>query len=67
MRGVRFNFIKRLVDFTPMDELKEITERIIERDWHIVVYFEAADLPELADFFSELPATIVVDHMGGRT
>ena len=64
VRGVRFNFIKRLVDFTPMDELKAITERIIERDWHIVVYFEAADLPELADFFSELPATIVVDHMG---
>ena len=23
VRGVRFNFIKRLVDFTPMDELKE--------------------------------------------
>jgi 2-pyrone-4,6-dicarboxylate lactonase len=64
VRGVRFNFIKRLVDFTPMDELKAITERVIERDWHIVVYFEAADLPELADFFSGLPTTIVVDHMG---
>ena len=64
VRGVRFNFIKRLVDFTPMDELKEITERVIEHGWHIVVYFEAADFPELADFFSELPATIVVDHMG---
>ena len=64
VRGVRFNFVKRLVDFTPMDELKAITERIIEHDWHIVVYFEAADLPELADFFSELPTTIVVDHMG---
>ena len=37
VRGVRFNFIKRLVDFTPMDELKEIVERIIEHDWHIVV------------------------------
>ncbi len=64
VRGVRFNFIKRLVDFTPIDELKEITEHIIKYDWHIVVYFEAADLPELADFLSELPATIVVDHMG---
>ena len=64
VRGVRFNFIKRLVDFTPMDELKEITERIIERDWHIVVYLEAVDLPELADLFPELPTTIVVDHMG---
>ncbi len=52
VRGVRFNFIKRLVDFTPMDELKEIVERIIEHDWHIVVYFEAEDLPELSDFLS---------------
>ena len=50
VRGVRFNFVKRLVDFTPQDELKEIAERIIEHDWHIVVYFEAADLPELVGF-----------------
>ena len=64
VRGVRFNFIKRLVDFTPKEELLAITERIIEHDWHIVVYFEAEDLPELSDFLSGLPATIVVDHMG---
>ena len=64
VRGVRFNFVKRLVDFTPQDELKEIAERIIEHDWHIVVYFEAADLPELTDFLSGLPTIIVVDHMG---
>src|ERR1700678_610330 len=64
VRGVRFNFVKRLVDFTPKDELKEIAERIIDHGWHIVVYFEAADLADLTDFFSELPADIVVDHMG---
>src|SRR6202044_3434368 len=64
VRGVRFNFVKRLVDFTPKEELLAITERIIEHDWHIVVYFEAEDLPELSDFLSGLPATIVVDHMG---
>ena len=56
VRGVRFNFVKRLVDFTPKDELIEIAGRINEHGWHIVVYFEAADLPELWDFFSELPA-----------
>ena len=32
--------------------------------WHVVVYFEAADLPELWDFFTALPTTVVVDHMG---
>jgi 2-pyrone-4,6-dicarboxylate lactonase len=64
VRGVRFNFVKRLVDFTPKDELIEIASRIVERDWHVVVYFEAGDLPELIDFFTALPTTVVVDHMG---
>ncbi len=64
VRGVRFNFLKRLVDFTPRDELMEIAQRIEPLGWHVVVYFESRDLPELVDFFTELPTTVVVDHMG---
>ena len=64
VRGVRFNFVKRLVDFTPKDELLEIASRIANWNWHIVIYFEAVDLPELWDFFTVLPTTVVVDHMG---
>ena len=64
VRGTRFNFVKRLVDFTPKDELLEIARRIAPLGWHVVVYFEAADLPELWDFFTALPTTVVVDHMG---
>ncbi len=64
VRGVRFNFVKRLVDFTPKEELMEIAARIAPLGWHVVVYFEAADLPELWDFFTNLPTTVVVDHMG---
>ena len=64
VRGVRFNFVKRLVDFTPKDELLEIAGRIGKLGWHVVIYFEAVDLPELWDFFTALPTTVVVDHMG---
>jgi hypothetical protein len=64
VRGVRFNFVKRLVDFTPRDELMEIAGRIAPLGWHVVMYFEAVDLPELWDFFTALPTTVVVDHMG---
>ena len=64
VRGVRFNFVKRLVDFTPKDELMEIANRIKAWGWHVVIYFEAVDLPELWDFFTSLPTTVVVDHMG---
>jgi len=64
VRGVRFNFVKRLVDFTPKEELMEIAARIQPLGWHVVIYFEARDLPELWDFFSALPTIVVVDHMG---
>lgn len=64
VRGVRFNFVKRLVDFTPRDVLERIAARIAPLGWHIVVYFEMPDLPELESFFTSLPTTIVVDHMG---
>jgi 2-pyrone-4,6-dicarboxylate lactonase len=64
VRGTRFNFVKRLVDFTPREVLLEIAHRIAPLGWHVVVYFEAADLPELWDFFTTLPTTVVVDHMG---
>ena len=68
VRGVRFNFVKRLVDFTPRDELMEIAARIAPLGWHVVIYFEAVDLPELWDFFAavhdQLGVTVVVDHMG---
>jgi len=64
VRGVRFNFLKRLADFTPREVLMSIAERIAPLGWHVVVYFEAQDLPELWDFFTRLPTIVVVDHMG---
>jgi 2-pyrone-4,6-dicarboxylate lactonase len=64
VRGVRFNFLRRLVDFTPREVLAEIAGRIAPLGWHVVVYFEAQDLPQLWDFFTALPTVVVVDHMG---
>jgi 2-pyrone-4,6-dicarboxylate lactonase len=64
VRGVRFNFVKRLVDALPFDSLGEIAAKIQPLGWHIVIYFEAAELPGLYDFFTSLPTTVVVDHMG---
>ena len=64
VRGVRFNFVKRLVDALPREPLKVIAEKIKPLGWHIVIYFEAQELPELYDFFVSLPTTVVVDHLG---
>jgi 2-pyrone-4,6-dicarboxylate lactonase len=45
-------------------ELFEIARRIRPLGWHVVVYFEARDLPELWNFFIALPTIVVVDHLG---
>ena len=64
VRAVRFNFIRRLVDATPHEVFRQIAGRVNAQGWHIVVYFEAADLPNLIPFLGTLPGTLVVDHMG---
>jgi 2-pyrone-4,6-dicarboxylate lactonase len=63
VRGVRFNFIKRLVDSTPKDVMQCIAARIAKLNWHIVVYFEQAELAEMGPFLTSLPTTLVFDHM----
>ena len=64
VRGVRFNFVHRLVDALPFDDLASIAERVRTLGWHVVIYFEAVELPQLYDFFAALPTAVVVDHMG---
>lgn len=64
VRGARFNFVRRLVDVLPHDELLAIGERIQSLGWHLVIYIESQDLQNLRCFLEELPGTIVFDHMG---
>ena len=64
VRGVRFNFVKRLVDPKPDAYYRALVERIAPLGWHVVVYFEAADLAERWNLFTSLGVPVVVDHMG---
>jgi 2-pyrone-4,6-dicarboxylate lactonase len=64
IRGVRFNFLKRLVDDAPKDRFLEIASRIERLGWHVVIYFEAELLEELTPFMEAIPTPIVIDHMG---
>ena len=47
----------------PHDTLVEVAERVQPLGWHLVIYVESEDLPELSNFFASLPVTIVFDHM----
>lgn len=64
IRGVRFNFLKRLVDDAPKDKFLDVARRIQRLGWHVVIYFEADILDELKPFLDAIPTPIVVDHMG---
>lgn len=63
IRGVRFNFLKRLVDDAPKDKFLDLARRL-PADWHVVIYFEADILEELRPFMDAIPVPIVIDHMG---
>jgi 2-pyrone-4,6-dicarboxylate lactonase len=64
VRGVRFNYVKRLVDPKPDEYYRGIIEKIKPLGWHVVLYFEPSDLTEKYDFFTSLGVPVVVDHMG---
>jgi len=64
IRGVRFNFLKRLVDDAPKDKFLDVAKRIERLGWHVVVYFEADSLDEMRPFLAAIPVPIVIDHMG---
>ena len=63
IRGVRFNFLKRLVDEAPKERFLDVARRIEPLGWHVVVYFEAELLDELRPFLEAIPTIIIVDHL----
>src|SRR6202167_488031 len=37
VRGVRFNFLRRLVDFTPREVLARVADKVKPLGWHVVI------------------------------
>ena len=64
VRGVRFNFVKRLVDATPKSVFIDIAKKVQEFNWSVTVYFEGSDLADLEPFLKQLPGIVVIDHIG---
>jgi 2-pyrone-4,6-dicarboxylate lactonase len=64
VRGIRFNYLRRLAERPADDVVRGLAERIRPLGWHVVVYFESPDLPEIYELLAGLPTVVVVDHMG---
>ena len=63
VRGVRFNFVKRLKARQPEEVRQKIIDKISRLGWHVVVYLEPEDLPDIRDFLIRIPTQVVIDHM----
>jgi predicted TIM-barrel fold metal-dependent hydrolase len=46
------------------DIIEAIVRRVAPLGWHLQVYVEGEQLPELAPMFARLPVPVVVDHIG---
>jgi len=64
VRGIRFNFVKRLVDIKPKEFYLNIAKLIAPYGWHIVVYYESRELADIEGLLMELPTPIAIDHLG---
>lgn len=63
VRGIRFNFVAHLGGTPDLEQFWRLVERIEPLGWHIVLHFDAHDLPDHADLLDRLPVPYVIDHM----
>ena len=63
VRAVRFNFVAHLGGAPEMDEFWRIVGRVAPRGWHVVLHFDAVDLPAYSDVLDRLPLPYVIDHL----
>jgi 2-pyrone-4,6-dicarboxylate lactonase len=63
VRGTRFNFVAHLGGAPEPDEFWRLVERVQPFGWHIVLHFDAKDLPRYAEMLDRMPCPYVIDHI----
>lgn len=63
VRGTRFNFVRHLGGAPELDVFWRLVGRVQPFDWHVVLHFDARDLPAYADLLDRMPCPYVIDHM----
>ena len=63
VRGTRFNFVAHLGGAPQLDVFWRLVDRVQPFGWHIVLHFDAKDLPQYADLLDRMPCPYVIDHM----
>ena len=63
VRGIRFNFVAHLGGAPDLDEFWRLVQRVEPLGWHIVLHFDAKDLPQYAGLLDDMPVPYIIDHM----
>jgi 2-pyrone-4,6-dicarboxylate lactonase len=63
VRGTRFNFVAHLGGAPELPVYWRLVERVAKFGWHIVLHFDAKDLPSYAGLLEAMPTPYVIDHM----
>lgn len=62
-RGARLN-LYHPGGSTPLDQLEAIAAKVASVGWHVQIYLQGRNLPELLPRLQALPTPIVIDHLG---
>lgn len=63
VRGTRFNFVAHLGGAPDLEVFWRLVGRVQPFGWHIVLHFDAKDLPHYAKLLDRMPCPYVIDHM----
>jgi predicted TIM-barrel fold metal-dependent hydrolase len=63
VRGTRVNFVAHLGGAPDLAAFERTVARVAPRGWHVVLHFDATDLPTHAALLDRLPCPYVIDHM----
>jgi predicted TIM-barrel fold metal-dependent hydrolase len=63
VRGTRFNFVAHLGGAPDLDHFWRVVHRVQRFGWHIVLHFDAKDLPQYAELLDHMPCPYIIDHM----
>ncbi|WP_420446862.1 amidohydrolase family protein [Candidatus Poriferisodalis sp.] len=63
VRGTRFNFVAHLGGAPELEVFWRLVNRVQPFGWHIVLHFDAKDLPKYAELLDRMPCPYVIDHM----
>ncbi|MFC3340105.1 amidohydrolase family protein [Paracandidimonas soli] len=62
VRGIRFNLARPAG--AGIEQMQKLSRRVADLGWHVQIHALGRDYPALEKHLAELPATLVIDHLG---